>query len=250
MFKRMPNESQGESFKNLPLVSPGLLVKVMLAAVKGKPGGFNDFILRQFLVGWSPGGGQVVLCSPPPLRDSGYQKHSHFNILFPGSSWTSTSTWQVGRGEQGGPSGLAHFPLATCSCKKPGKNDLNGPSESHRVGKWNSLAITGKIFWREAFPSVAGDEVCSKVTLYYLGMRPTCVLYIQISPLPLLHHSPTRSLMNSLRKHVSLFPSAYGQIFQFQKRGCSPAENYCLPVWGGREEGNEHLLSAFSCWHW
>lgn len=44
MFKRMPNASHGESFKKLPLVSPGLLVKVMLVVVKGKPGGFNDFI--------------------------------------------------------------------------------------------------------------------------------------------------------------------------------------------------------------
>lgn len=85
MFKRMPNASQGESFKKLPLVSSSLLVKVTLAAVKDKPGGFNGFIQRELLSCWVKSKWWAgVPCSTRPLRDPRCQRPSHFNTLFPG----------------------------------------------------------------------------------------------------------------------------------------------------------------------
>lgn len=58
MFRRMSSAIIKESFKNVPLVSLRLLVKVGLAVVTDQPGGSNGFIhTASFLSGSSPDGG-------------------------------------------------------------------------------------------------------------------------------------------------------------------------------------------------
>lgn len=157
MFKRMPNASQGERFKNVALVS-SLLAKVMLAAVKDKPGvlmaSYKDSVL---LVGRSPDGGQVVLCSLRLVRNQAARGSAHVSTLFLGLLWTSTSPGRQGGGTwrnlRTGPPSTGHIQL-----QEAWEYDLSvGPKRATGLANKTS-AIVVKLC-RGAFISVTCD-VC------------------------------------------------------------------------------------------
>lgn len=64
-------------------------------------------------------------------------------------------------------------------------------------------------------------------TYFILSMRSKCLLYIQISPLPLLHlRSAKKSDEFTEEACLTMPPSVDAQIFQFRNRSCSSVSHY------------------------
>lgn len=127
MFRRMSSAIIKESFKNVPLVSLRLLVKVGLAVVTDQPGGSNGFIHTAFLscLGQVQTVEQVVHCSTWPLRDPGCQGACPCPLQHVVSRVALDTDIRLadGEGRKWRIARPGHLPLATFSCKKAGRYD-------------------------------------------------------------------------------------------------------------------------------